>query len=142
MMLSKENRPFDPAEVLRMVEAVSASLDAELTPEDRQAMKQRTGDDVMSSLVYSADERETAMSDFDMLAAGEALEALANEVQSFCERRMEEAYRRALEVYYTAEELSCDPEHAELLPHVDSMRRAHEEQYGRPIPPKNDLERR
>ena len=135
-MVSKENRPFDPAEVLRLVEAMNASLDAELRPEERTALNQRSREDVMSSLVYSADEREQAMSDFEMLAAADALEALADEIQSFVDRRMEEAYRKALEVYYTAEELSRDPAHAELLPHVEAMRRAHEEQYGKPIPPK------
>jgi hypothetical protein len=63
-------------------------------------------------------------------------EILSQLVQLFCERRMEEAYRKALDVYYTAEELARNPEHAELLPHVDAMRQAHEAQYGRPIPPK------
>ena len=135
-MMEKQNESFDAAEVLRVVSAMTASFEAELTPEDRLAMKNRNGDDEMSSLVYSADEREQAMSDFDMLAAADALEALADEIQFFCERRMEETYRKALEVYYTAEDLARDPEHAELLPHVDAMRQAHEAQYGRPIPPK------
>ena len=135
-MVNKEDRPFDPAEVLRVVGAMSASFEAELRPEERLAMKNRSGGDVMPSLVYSAEEREEAMSDFELLGAADALEALANEIQAFCDRRMEEAYRKALEVYYTAEELSRDPAHPELLPHVEAMRRAHEEQYGKPIPPK------
>ena len=84
----------------------------------------------------STDEREQAMSDFEALAAADALEALADEIQFFIDRRMEEAYRKALDVYYTAEELARDPEHAELVPHVEAMRRAHEQQYGKAIPPK------
>ena len=135
-MVSKQNQPLDPAEIMRVVGEMSASFEAGLTYQDRLAMRNRSSDDVMSPLVYSAEEREAAMSDFEMLGAADALEALANEIQSFCDRRMEEAYRKALEVYYTAEELSRDPAHAELLPHVEAMRRAHEEQYGKPIPPK------
>ena len=132
-MVTKEN--FDPAAVLRVVDQISASLEAELTPEDRAAMRKRISDGPPPAMVYSADEREQAMSDFEVLGAMEALEAMAGEIQAFVDHRIEEAYRKALEVYYTAEELSRDPEHAELLPHVEAMRRAHEEQYGKPIPP-------
>ena len=132
--MNKES--FDPAAVVRLVGRIQASLEAKLTPEDRAAMKNRDGDDRTSSLVYTAEEREQAMSDFEILAATDALEAMADEIQSFVDHRMEQLYGQALEVYYAAEELSRDPEHAELLPHVEAMRRAHEEQYGRPIPPK------
>jgi hypothetical protein len=52
---------------------------------------------------------------------------------------MEEAYRWALDAYYTAEELARDPAHAELVPHVEAMQRAHEAQYGKPIPPKREV---
>ena len=133
-MITKEN--FDPAAVLRVVDQINASLEVELTPEDRVAMRKRSSDDRTSSLVYAAGEREQAMSDFEVLGAVDALEAMANEIEAFIEHRMEEAYRKALEVYYTAEELSRDPEHAELVAHVEAMRRAHQEQYGKPIPPK------
>ena len=131
-MVTKES--FDPAAVLRVVDQIKASLEAELTPEDRAAMRNGSSDDQPAAIIYSADEREQAMSDFETLGALEALETMANEVQAFVDHRMEEAYRQALEVYYAAEELSRDPEHAELLPHVEAMRRAHQEQYGRPIP--------
>jgi hypothetical protein len=30
-----------------------------------------------------------------------------------------------------------DPAHAELIPHVENLHRAHLAQYGKPIPPKN-----
>jgi hypothetical protein len=39
-------------------------------------------------------------------------------------------------VYYIAEELAKDPAHAELIQHVEAMRKAHEKQYGKVIPPK------
>jgi hypothetical protein len=49
-------------------------------------------------------------------------------------QRMEHAYAQALHVYYDTEELSSDTAHAELLPHVDAMRAAHEKQCGYPKP--------
>jgi len=42
----------------------------------------------------------------------------------------------AMKVYYAAEELAKDPEHAELIPHVEKMREAYSSFYGKPIPPK------
>lgn len=130
------NVNFDTAAVLGIVDQIKASLEAELTAEDRAALQKRIRDDQPAAVVYSAEEREQAMSDFEIDGAVEALETMADEIRAFIELRMEAAYRKALEVYYAAVELSRDPEHAELLPHVEAMRRAHEQQYGRPIPPK------
>lgn len=48
------------------------------------------------------------------------------------------AKAKALEIYYAAEELARDPEHAELIPHVARMREAYERDYGVPIPPKGE----
>jgi len=127
---------FDAEAVLQLVNEAKLTFEAELTPDERLAMKNRPADDQSSAIVYSAYEREEAMSDFEAVAAADALGALADEIQFFIDRRMEDAYRKALHVYYTAEKLARDPEHAELVPHVAAMRRAHEEQYGKPVPPK------
>jgi hypothetical protein len=134
-MNANRNAKVDADAVLRLVHEVTVSFEAQLTPEERLAMQNRTFDDQASTFVYAADEREQAMSDFDTLAAADALGALADEIQFCIDRRMEEAYRKALDVYYTAEDLARDPAHAELIPHVEAMRRAHEKQYGKPIPP-------
>ena len=135
-MTTKGNQTFDAAEVLRVVSKATATFQAALTPEERLAMEKRTHDDQPPAFVYSIDEREEAMSDFDALAAAEALGMLADQIQTVIDQRMEAAYHKALEVYYTAEDLARQPEHAELLPHVEAMRQAHEQQYGRPIPPR------
>lgn len=136
-MTDKQNRGVvDPAALLQVVSEATASLDAALTPEERAAMRDRVSADQGSSMVYSIDQREQAMSEFETETAADALEALAVEVRSFAGRRMEEALRQALDVYYIAEELAKDPANAELIPHVASMRRAFESQYGHPIPPK------
>jgi hypothetical protein len=136
IMRTKENQNFDAEAVLRLVNEMKVTFETELTAEERLAMQNRQSDDQSAAFVYSTDEREQAMSEFEALAAADALEALADEIQFFIDRRMEEAYRKALDVYYTAEELARDPEHAELVPHVEAMRRAHEQQYGKAIPPK------
>jgi hypothetical protein len=135
--MTKENQIIDIDAVLRVVSETTATFEASLTPEERLAMQSRKRDDQPPELVYSVDERDQAMSDFEALAAADALEALAGEIQFVVDRKMEKGYRQALEVYYTAEELARDPEHAELVPHVEAMRQAHEAQYGRPIPPKS-----
>ncbi|HEY0143321.1 MAG TPA: hypothetical protein VGF48_20680 [Thermoanaerobaculia bacterium] len=135
---------INPTEIVRVVDQTAAFFEAKLTEEGRQARAARpnndvTGreyDDLTSSLVYAAEEREEALRDFELLSAADALHALAAEIQAECDRRMEEAYRAALDAYYVAEELARDPAHAELIPHVAAMRAAHEAQYGRPIPPK------
>lgn len=127
---------FDPAAVLQVVSDAKAALDAELTDEERAELRARAADDQAATDMYSVDERELAMSEFEASAAADALESLAGEVRTLADRRMAEVHQKALEVYYTAEELAKDPAHAELIPHVEAMRRAYEAQYGRPIPPK------
>jgi hypothetical protein len=74
--------------------------------------------------------------EFEYLAVAEGLESLASELSSAVERKYAEAMERALQVYYTAEELSRDPAHADLIPHVQRMREAYEHDFGRPIPPR------
>lgn len=127
---------IDPTEILNLVDRTAATFEATLTEEGRRARDARERDDVTSSLVYAADQREEALHDFELLSTADALHALAEDIRAECDRRMEEAYRAALRAFYVAEELAHDPAHAELIPHVAAMRAAHEAQYGRPIPPK------
>jgi len=74
--------------------------------------------------------------DFEYAAVADALDSLASDVRAAIDRAQAEATEKALEVYYTAEELARDPAHADLIPHVEQMRRAYERTYGKPIPPK------
>jgi len=68
--------------------------------------------------------------------AADAVGELAAEMRTIIDQRMEKLYREVLEVYYAAEELARDPEHADLIPHVEAMRRGHERDYGGAIPPR------
>lgn len=78
----------------------------------------------------SADDIE----EFNYLAVADGLESLANELSEAIEEKKAAALAKALEIYYTAEELAKDPENANLIPHVEAMREAYLQSYGTPIP--------
>lgn len=72
--------------------------------------------------------------DFEYAALSEGVESLLHEVEAAIDYAYAQATVQALEVYYAAEELSRQPEHTELIPHVARMRAAWEEEHGGPIP--------
>jgi hypothetical protein len=74
--------------------------------------------------------------DFEYAAVAEALQSLADDLGAALDRKHAELTAKALEVYYTTEELARDPQHADLIPHVERMRQAYMNDYGRPIPPR------
>jgi hypothetical protein len=77
-----------------------------------------------------------AVDEFDYAVVAEGFESLANELTAAIDAKQAAALAQSLEVYYTAEELSRDPQHANLIPHVQAMREAYERNYGRAIPPR------
>jgi hypothetical protein len=79
---------------------------------------------------------EEAMELFEMETLAEALESFAGELTESVETAHEELLSRALEVYYTAEELAKDPEHAHLIPLLEEMRESYRSDYGTEIPAK------
>jgi hypothetical protein len=95
--------------------------------------KPRSGDEGRMMLDDLAPRTEE---EFEYLAVAAGLESLAADVSSAIEYARAQATEKALEVYYAAEELARDPAHADLIPHVEEMRRAYERDYGKPIPPK------
>jgi hypothetical protein len=84
------------------------------------------------------DERSKArtVEEFEEQAVIDGLESLSDELSAAIQERHAKAVQEALRVYYTAEEMAKDPAHADLIPHVKSMREAYEKSYGHPIPPK------
>jgi hypothetical protein len=62
------------------------------------------------------------------------LESLTDGLAAAIDDAQARLLAQCLEVYYTTEALSRDPAHANLVPHVEEMRRAYERSYGRPIP--------
>jgi len=77
-----------------------------------------------------------AIADFEYGAVADALESIADSLGSAIDDAQANLVTRCLEVYYATEELSRDPAHADLIPRVEAMRRAYEQSYGKPIPPR------
>lgn len=75
-----------------------------------------------------------SLADFELQAIADGMESVLNDLTAMLERAHEQAREEGLRVYYTAEELSRDPAHADLIPHVKKMREAYERSYGVPIP--------
>ena len=128
---------IDAAAILKLVAQASATFQETLTPEERALLQPRPDAKDLPP-AYASEEGSLAESDFELEAASDAMGTLADQIHLVIERRQQAAYEEGLRVYYIAEELARDPEHAELIPHVEAMQRAHEAQYGRPIPPKKE----
>ncbi len=80
----------------------------------------------------------TSMEDFELETVAEALETMVEETNAVIEALDESLFEQALDIYYAAEELARDPEHAHLIEHVEKMRRSYEAEEGRPIPSKEE----
>jgi hypothetical protein len=118
------NKKFDATEILAKLAEIRKSIPGlgALPPRPRPADEGRA--------------RAFDATDFEYTAVADALDSLASDLHAVSERAMAEATEKALQVYYVAEELARDPEHADLIPHVEAMRRAYEKDFGKPIPPK------
>jgi hypothetical protein len=79
---------------------------------------------------------EDAMEMFEMETLADALESFAGELTDSIDAAREQALAQALEIYYAAEELAKDPEHAHLIPLVEQMRESYRRDYGTDIPKK------
>ena len=80
---------------------------------------------------------ETA-EDFEYAAVIDGIESLANDLGAVLAQKRAALLEEALDVYYAAEELARDPEHADLIEAVEKMRAVYERDYGGPIPPKRE----
>lgn len=116
------------------------AFDSVLTAEERQLFDNYLSDEsplMMPQVAVTPEQREQAESDFAALAVADALMALAAKIKAVLARREEELYQKCLTAYYVAEDLSRGPKHANLIPHVEALRAAHERDYGCPIPPRD-----
>jgi len=77
---------------------------------------------------------EEAMELFELETLADALESFAGEISDSIETARDEAVAGALEIYYAADELAKDPEHAHLIPLVEQMRESYRRDYGTDIP--------
>jgi len=74
------------------------------------------------------------MEAFEMETLADALESFADELSESIETAQKRAMEQAMEIYYAAEELSKDPEHAHLIPYVEQMREVYRRDFGKDIP--------
>jgi uncharacterized membrane protein YccC len=79
-----------------------------------------------------------SIEDFELETVAEALETMVEETGAVIEALEESLFEQALDIYYAAEELARDPEHAHLVEQVEKMRRSYEAEEGRPIPSKEE----
>ncbi|HYI08741.1 MAG TPA: hypothetical protein VEK57_06695 [Thermoanaerobaculia bacterium] len=84
------------------------------------------------------DGRYDALSEeeFELMAVADGLQALADDLSETLDEQNAKLMENAMEVYYTAVELIEDPEHADLIPHVEAMRAAYIKDFGHPPPPR------
>jgi hypothetical protein len=75
-----------------------------------------------------------AMEAFEMETLADALESFASELSESIETAQQQAMEQALEVYYSAEKLAKDPEHAHLIPYVEQMQAIYRRDFGVAIP--------
>lgn len=88
------------------------------------------------ALPAGAINEEDALEDFELQALQDGVESVLAELTASLDHARELALAQALNVYYTAEELAREPEHAALIPHVEAMRAAYIRDFGKPIPPR------
>lgn len=114
-------------ELLHVANETSIAFQATLSDAERAAIADPTDRPPTTHPTFNSDD---ALLQF----AADGLADLVSEMQSIIDQRREKLYRDALEIYYVAEELSRDPAHADVIPHVEAMRRGHERDFGRGIP--------
>jgi len=114
---------FDPAALLQKLTFLSGSI-----PRVRQPTAVETHGAFITGDVCEA------MEDFDCQALADSLDSMAADLRASIEERQSALMRDLMRVYYTAESLSRQPEHAHLIAQVEAMRRAYEQDFGVPIP--------
>jgi hypothetical protein len=126
-----KKKKLDAEALLRLLEQIRTSIPDKYRDPNRPA-RPSSGDGRMTALDFQPQTAE----DFDLVAAYEGIEATLEEVSASVEYARAKGVQEALKIYYAAEELARDPEHADLIPHVEKMREAYERDFGKPIPPK------
>src|SRR4051794_4442428 len=90
--------------------------------------------DETSSMASFVPGDEESMELFEMETLADALESFAGELTESIETAQQKAMEQALEIYYAAEKLAKDPEHAHLIPYVEQMRAIYRRDFGKDIP--------
>jgi hypothetical protein len=128
---AKPRKRLDAAEALKTLALVRASIP------DKYRVPVPPRPEPPQQLHFPADAMdEDALELFELEAVQEGVESVLAELTASLDHARDLAVKECLKVYYTAEELAKDPEHANLIPHVIAMREAYERDFGVPIPPR------
>jgi hypothetical protein len=131
MKTQKPLPKIDAESILRQlaeIRKIIPHLDDETAAAARKVLSERRKSEL--------DRDVTSMTVFDYLAVADGVESLATELGLVLDRVKAKLLEDALNIYYTAEELSRDGAHPELVETVEAMRKAYEKDFGKPIPPK------
>ena len=141
LALAEPEQPIDTDALLQAITELRMAFERTLTPEERAALPQAEAIDQAAPYLYSSVHRHQAIEDFALESARETLALLAAQADAMVEMKSQQAYRMALRIYYAMEDaLADDPENLEMQAHMENMRRAHQSQYGKPIPPRDAAE--
>ena len=92
--------------------------------------------DTAGEPAFTADDESMELFELETLA--DALESFAGELSESIETAEAKAMVHAMEIYYAAEKLSKDPEHAHLIPYVEQMRAIYRRDFGKDIPERKE----
>ena len=149
-----QKKTMSPEEMVLELRKLRESLPMDGTPMNAQAILARLAEirallplDGIEPVRKKESERMRRMDlrtqqDFDDAAVLQAVESLTLDVQAIVDNARQRAFESALDIYYKAEELARDPENAELIPHVEEIRKAYERSYGHPVPTKAETDAR
>jgi hypothetical protein len=79
---------------------------------------------------------ERAEDIFEIMALAEALQSVTTELEATIAAGLRKSADQAMDLYYWAEEMIEDPQHAELIPFVEYVRKLLREVYGMEVRPK------
>lgn len=136
-MSVKENSGIDAERMLDVLTDLHLQFRETLTPEEQDELWRRDEAKVDGLAGTIAFDEQLADAEFDYGAVAVAAEQLVHELEEVLGRRERELYAQCLDAFYAAEELSRDPAHAELIPRVEELRKAHLASYGKPVPPRH-----
>ena len=126
-----KKRKIDVEGILNTLSSIRQQI-PKLTNASAKRSANAAADAVSMKGLLSGD--EDAIEAFELGTLAGAIESLAGDLSASIEAAEQKLMADALEVYYAAERLSKEPEHAHLIPYVEQMQAIYRRDFGREIP--------
>jgi hypothetical protein len=136
--LKEENNMPQPMNTERLLAELAKVRAAMPLHRIRRKLKPKSVSERLNARSLNTLSLNTLSMDFELETVADALETMVEETNAVIEALDESLFEQALDIYYAAEELARDPEHAHLVEHVEKMRRSYEAEEGRSIPSKEE----